>query len=195
MYTSDSINLLVRRIKWRAPFGELATILESDLIAKENEKAYQDGHELVTLEDIFYSQPTPEITKVEFNLYLRRMVLKAVNRVLEDVFDSNLKADYSKKYDDMIAKYQSGFDKSLMLAMAVQVLQLSVTTQRVNINVKQKEKSYQKLKIELEGTKNDNGKITSVGLKYQYLQSVKALKAILFPKVLLKPKINGVDRW
>lgn len=183
MFTENSIELLTNRIKWRKPLGgKYATILISEITARDIDKAFQDVHKLVTIENIHDTQENVNITNEQFNELLKRMQRIAINRVLEDVFTNNERADFKKIYDVVITERASVFDKSIKLALGVQVLEQLITTTRLNINERLKKQSYSKLKVELEGAKNESGRTVSVGLNYRYQKSIQDVIDILFPK-------------
>ena len=182
MYSQASIEILRGRIKWRAPIGKHANILETELKAVELEKAYQDVHKLVTIENIHDTQPNKNISDAEFNTYLKRLNNICVNQVLEDVFDQNISIDDTKNYDSLIQTKQRIFDAPLKLYMAVQVIQGMITSTRDNAEERSLKASYPHLKIELEGSKNEAGKVLSVGVGFLYKKAIEAVKKKLFPK-------------
>ncbi len=194
MYSLNSVKVLESRIKWRTPMGKFATILEAELIASENDKAYQDAHKLITIENIHSTQPKENITNEEFNTYLRRLNKSCVDKVLEDVFDLNNLADSSKNYDELIEKNKTVFDASLRLYMAVQVIQGMITSTRSNRDERLLKSSYPHLKIELEGSKNDNGKTLSVGVNFLYNKSIEKVKKKLFPRPK-KVVLQSLNVW
>ena len=182
MYSQASIEILRGRIKWRVPIGKHANILETELKAVELEKAYQDVHKLVTIENIHDTQPNKNISDSEFNTYLKRLNNICVNKVLEDVFDQNIAIDDTKNYDSLIQTKQRIFDAPLKLYMAVQVIQGIITSTRHNPEERSLKASYPHLKIELEGSKNEAGKVLSVGVSFLYKDAIGTVKKKLFPK-------------
>ncbi|WP_440881139.1 hypothetical protein [Tenacibaculum sp. C7A-26P2] len=193
MYSDKSPDILSRRIKWHAPLGEYATILNPEITAGENDKAYQDAHKLVTIENIHSTQPNSKISKEDFNIYLKRLNKACVDKVLEDVFDLNTSIDNTKNYDSLIEANQSIFDTSLKHYMSIQVIQGMMTSVRQNGNERSLKDSYPHLKVELVGSKNDKGKVLSVGVDFIYQKSIEAVKNVLFPKKNEQPKVEFID--
>ncbi|CAL2077678.1 conserved protein of unknown function [Tenacibaculum sp. 190524A02b] len=192
MYSESSIELLYNRIKWHAPFDkELANVLEEDLKAKPLSKCYQHAHKLVTISNIHAIQPEENISKEKFNQYLRQLVSSCVYKILEDVFDSEV--DSKENYDLLVSNNPSLFDESLKHYMTIQVIQLMITTNRRNSEERLLKSSYPKLKVELDGTKNENGKVLSVGVNYLYSKSIKNIKNKLFPSKPLT--VEFVNKW
>lgn len=195
MYSETSISLLSNRIKWRAPLeAEYANILENDIKASDTDKAFQDVHKTVTIHNIHGTQPDSDISNADFNVYLRRMMRICANKVLEDVFSLNKRAVVSVDYDSMINDNIEVFDEPLKLYMAIQTIQLIISTTRSNLDERILKLSYNKLKVELEGAKNENGKIVSVGLFYLYSKSINNVIDILFPKED-KVIIQSLNAW
>ncbi len=195
MYSISSIEVLSSRIKWRTPIGEYASILIPEITADVYDKAYQDAHKLVTIENIHSTQPNSEISDSDFNIYLIRLNNVCVTRVLEDVFDTNTVIDDTKNYDSLIELKQNVFDVSLKLFMAVQVIQGMITSIRKNPEERTLKNSYNYLKVELDGAKNENGKVLSVGVGYLYRESIKEIREKLFPKKKNKVTVNFVNKW
>ncbi|MCH2231673.1 MAG: hypothetical protein MK105_15165 [Crocinitomicaceae bacterium] len=195
MYSQNSISVLSSRIKWYAPTDhEYANILDDTNTAGEFDKAFQDVHKNVTIQNIHCTQPNANISKSDFNKYLKRMSITASQKVIQDVFDLNEKADRSKNYDELISYNISIFDNAIMLNVGIQVLQLIISTNRINLTETIQKLSYNKLKVELEGATNDNGIVVSVGLNYKYYKSITKVKEILFPQSD-GPFLNSESRW
>ena len=90
MYNQDRVNTaLYKWLGWRQPTKSGLPTLDADNLTTNSGQYFEDGHHLVTIENIYNSQPDSAISDANFNIFLDNMQKAAINKMLTAVFTEN----------------------------------------------------------------------------------------------------------
>jgi len=181
MTVSELKDILVNRIGWGNDRTQ-SFALSPDNSQSDSGRYYQEGHSMITLENILNSQPQSKIDEDDFNSYLQELQAQAVSKVCSDVFEK----DYIN--DSLMSKYPTMFDNLLIKAMTIKVSELLLTTSRSNriqrITEKQAAKLHHDVFRDLPDSFPENGHLyrNSLGVSSAYafdLSSVQRRAGVL----------------
>lgn len=96
MVQERAVSALYQRVGWREPTIVKYDILDAANLVSESGKYFDDFNTLATIKNIKDTQENPDISEVDFNLYLKHLQEKSIRFVLEAVLDN-------KVYENKIA--------------------------------------------------------------------------------------------
>lgn len=165
MFIESDITLMIDRLGW----SENENLLYVDKLDDDN-KMRSSGltlngfHRLVTVENVFNTQPNEQITNLELNSLLREVLDNVCREILLDVFvnDSRSKNTYSGTISDLISA--GLFDNCIGYCHAVKILEIitsSVRSNRIEVITKA---NYAYIMGELKGRSTKEGVLVAKGL-------------------------------
>lgn len=193
MYNEQSKIALESRIGWSNPILPNTEIaLTPENVVSVSGRYFNSFHQLAIVENVFYTIPNKDVTNDNLNEFLTNLKKQVVLQVLNRVFDGNIYAvtkstnefvslNYSTDYSDLIIEKQSLFDEAIGYLMASKCMQLFLTTSRSNSKERTIQTSYQVLKVELEGVRDENGKVIANGVSQMADLAIANIISILFP--------------
>lgn len=193
MYSEEIISALNSRIAFaRVLNSDVAFVLDQDNATSNSGRSVNSFHKLCTVENIYSTVSEVTLGTVEFNLFLERIRKESVLEAITNIVDMHVLSKDDFDYSDAIFKKIRIFDEAIGYTMAVKILELFITSTRSNAIERSVALSFQALKLELEGTKNDNGHFIAKGLIYKKEISIKKAQKIIFPDPVL---IIGGNEW
>jgi hypothetical protein len=188
MYSNEVKQLLKQRIGFGSDEG-ISIDIDDALKIGTSQRTFSYFHKLVIIPNLYFTVPTVDMPKADFEEILDQLRIDAVANALTTVLHQS--SDYidSFDYDETITEKIALFDDVIGYSLAMAAIELMVTSKRLNEDSRNISFSYQQLKIELEGLKNDGGHVISQGLSRKLHQAAKRARLIIFPhKVIVTAK-------
>lgn len=193
MYNPESIQTLVDRIGfYKKVDSNLLFTLYPEVVLSNSKRYVNSFHQLAIVENIYFAVPQINMIDLDFNEYLHEIKIQSVNEVLTLILNRDVSYQLNNDYSEMIIGNPEIFDDAIGYTIAVKCLELFVSTSRKNLSERNAKLAYEKLMIELEGMKNENGKVVVNGIKRERYFAVKQAKNIIFPKRII---VDGTSMW
>ena len=206
-YDSSAIQYLVDRIGWAAPIPPISLSLSPENNTATSQRYYNWFHRLATVENMAYTIANPDVVNDDFNDYLYDIKKQAVLSVLASVFDNCERANYrygayytrvdisNIEYSDVIKTGKpSLFDNAIGYTAACKILEDLLSSVRKNGVEREIGFDWTQLKAELEGIRNEYGKIMTTGLYALKKMAIDSVIDILFPENA-PPLLIGRHPW
>jgi hypothetical protein len=192
MYTQEAIDVLINRIGWSDLSSGLPFDLSMENLKADSKKKFNWYHPLVLVDNIYAAVPLVNMSKDDFNNYLKEIKSQAVYSALTSILDTHVDYDPTFDYSNVIIGRPSLFDDAIGYRVAISMIELFISTTRSNSEERSAKMSYQALKVELEGAKNDNGHFVAKGIIFKLEKSISKAISVIFPlKIIVK---NG-NAW
>lgn len=193
MYSPESIQTLVERIGfYKKVDSNLSFTLSPEVILATSFRYVNSFHQLAIVENIYSAVPEINMVDLDFNEYLQEIKTQSVHEVLTLVLNRDVSYQLNDDYSETITGNPEIFDDAIGYTIAIKCLELFVSTSRKNLAERNAKLSIERLKVELEGLKNENGKVIVNGLRRERYFAVKQAKDIIFPKKII---VDGTSMW
>lgn len=193
MYSPESIQTLVERIGfYKKVDSSLSFTISEDVVLSTSGRYVNSFHQLAIVENIYSAVPLSNMPDIDFNEYLQEIKTQSVNEVLTLILNRDVSYQLNEDYSNTLIGNPEIFDDAIGYTIAIKVLELFVSTSRKNLAERNAKLAVEKLKVELEGLKNENGKVIVNGIKRERYFAIKQAKAIIFPKKII---VDGTSMW
>jgi len=193
MYSPESIQALIDRVGFADKVEtNLQFALTPEVILSNSKRTVKSFHQLAIVENIFSAVSQINMPDVDFNTYLQEIKIESANEVVTLILDQDQQYDTSIDYSTWMIDRPAIFDDAYGYTIAIKVLELFVSTARKNLKERNSKLAIENLKVELEGLKNDAGKVVVQGIKRERYYAIRKAKSIIFP---FEIPINGTKQW
>jgi hypothetical protein len=216
MYSNTAQNALRGIIGWTQPIepNELSITLDPSNVESTLGKYFDGFHTLATPENVAYCIRQDQISNPDLNAKLLQMKEDAVKEVLRKIFDTNPLAKYAElqgvqsinwasSYDTLISENLAVFEEAIGHSMASRCLQLFLNSPRSNETETRIGMTYGLMKIELDGLRNEYGRMIGDGTIAKMEAAITNAINVLFPTIKGagigaqpdKPTLTGRRPW
>lgn len=193
MYSEEIISALYSRIGFSKILKTDVAFTVTEVNTTSNSgRSVQSFHKLCTIENIYSTISEISLDNDNFNIFLETIRKESVLEAINNIIDMHTLNKDEFDYSDTISKKIKIFDDAIGYTMAVKILELFITSTRSNATERSTALSFQALKLELEGTKNDNGHFIAKGIIAKKELAIKKAQKIIFPDPIL---IIGGNDW
>lgn len=193
MYNPESIQTLVERIGfYKKVDSNLLFTLSPEVVISTSNRYVNSFHQLAIVENIYSAVPQINMSDDDFNEYLQEIKTQSVHEVLTLILNRDTSYELNTDYSQTIIDNPEIFDDAIGYTIATKCLELFISTSRKNLSERNAKLAYEKLMIELEGMKNENGKVIVNGIKRERYFAIKQAKSIIFPKRII---VDGTSMW
>lgn len=205
-YSTEAIQALIDRVGWANAVPPSSIAVSTANHTSDSGLYFRGFHPMATIENVNDFFGAGGSSETDLNAFAYDMKNAAANKVLMDVFQLNVRASYTIRYDKVKVDVSSTdyssviltkpvFDNAYGYRMAIDVLELMLNTNRTN-NTEKKLMTDGRLRLELEGMFNDDGKVVTKGLYAKYQFAITTIIDVLFPEIEQKPFIrNASNMW
>lgn len=164
-------DLLVNRIGFKQEVGFTAHIVDANNQLSISGRYFQDEHPTVLLDNILASMPKIPVNDIEFNVYLKMLMERAIILVLSEVFE------VTDIQDDLLTCDDTILDNAISKRMAI-IVGESILSSTRSSRLDSQNKSI--LALQLEG---QEGKFA--GMKEKYEKEIYRVKDVLGQEKML----------
>jgi hypothetical protein len=184
MYSNEVKQALKERIGFGSDEG-ISIDIDDALKIGTSERTASYFHKLVSIPNLYFSVPTVDMEKADFEEILDQLRTDAVANALTAVLHQSVDYVDSFDYDETIIEKISLFDDVIGYSLAISALEMMVSSNRKNDDTRNVVLSYQQLKVELEGVKNEGGHVISQGLNRKLFYAIRQARKIIFPQKII----------
>lgn len=177
MFLDSDITLMIDRLGW-SEYENLLYVdkLDDDNKRKDSGLTLNGFHKMVTLENVFNSQPNERITDTGFNAYLREILDNVIRDILMDIYVTDSRSNENTTSIDTELIGTGLFDNCIGYCHAVKILELFTSSVRSNRIETISKSNYSFIMGELKGHSTKEGKLVSKGLLHYCQEARETVK-------------------
>ena len=191
MYDASSISSLANSVGFGNTTGSI-TVVPPNLVGTSG-MVFQSFQSLVTPDNLISTLDKDRVSdKTKFNTELTQIRMDQAKMVLASILDEHPEYDDLLDYSKIILDKLTLLRKAYALSVAKYCLEQMISSKRFNLAERNVRETFSYLKLELEGSRSDNGRRISYGIIDKMRFAISDAQDVIFPP---DPIVQSENQW